>query len=341
MIYSMATSLSGRRAARNGVPVQPESAECRDVESAMRSHPRRRAPALRAGLPIAQADAAGERVVPISRVVDERLLTAPMPPRRFRDDRGCIGTGVLVTRDDRSTSDERDLRCPQRCETCATRARFRGAGDAPRGVGAAPHGRPVEGALRTTDLASAGRGDSPAGQDGLTAARQPLDPGGLARTADEARGRRPPTRAAWAAREEPNPAAGPYLQRAPAGAPARGTWRPRRRRGRHVPSRGVAGRAPGAGHAGGRHTKILLRPHVPLSASDLLVNARGEPGVGHALDREIPSADRIDLLCAFVRWNGLRLLLPRLRTHCAQGRPLRVITTTYTARPNAARSTSS
>jgi len=74
----------------------------------------------------------------------------------------------------------------------------------------------------------------------------------------------------------------------------------------------------------------LLRPHVPLSASDLLVNARGEPGVGHALDREIPSADRIDLLCAFVRWNGLRLLLPRLRTHCSQGRPLRVITTTYT-----------
>ena len=51
--------------------------------------------------------------------------------------------------------------------------------------------------------------------------------------------------------------------------------------------------------------------------------------MGHALDREIPSADRIDLLCAFVR-NGLRLLLPRLRTHCAQGRPLRVITTTYT-----------
>src|SRR5215208_3870888 len=72
-------------------------------------------------------------------------------------------------------------------------------------------------------------------------------------------------------------------------------------------------------------TEVLVRPHVPLSASDLLVNARGEPRVGHALDREIPSADRIDLLCAFVRWNGLRLLLPRLRIHCGQGRPLRVI----------------
>ena len=72
------------------------------------------------------------------------------------------------------------------------------------------------------------------------------------------------------------------------------------------------------------------RPHVPLSASDLLVNARGEPSVGHALEHEIPSADRIDLLCAFVRWNGLRLLLPQLRAHCERGHELRVITTTYT-----------
>ena len=72
------------------------------------------------------------------------------------------------------------------------------------------------------------------------------------------------------------------------------------------------------------------RPHVPLSASDLLVNARGEPQVVHALEREIPSADRIDLLCAFVRWNGLRLLLPQLKAHCEKGRQLRVITTTYT-----------
>lgn len=71
------------------------------------------------------------------------------------------------------------------------------------------------------------------------------------------------------------------------------------------------------------------RPEVPLSQSDLLVNARGEPGVGQALAREIPSADRIDLLCAFIKWNGLRVLLPALQAHRAQGRRLRVITTTY------------
>jgi superfamily II DNA or RNA helicase/HKD family nuclease len=74
----------------------------------------------------------------------------------------------------------------------------------------------------------------------------------------------------------------------------------------------------------------IARPHIPLAASDLLVNARGEPGVGHAIEREIASADQIDLICAFVRWNGLRLVLPALKAHCESGKPLRVITTTYT-----------
>ncbi len=71
------------------------------------------------------------------------------------------------------------------------------------------------------------------------------------------------------------------------------------------------------------------RPSVPLNQSDLLVNARGEPGVGHSLRHEIPSADRIDLLCAFIKWNGLRVILPELQAHRAKGRPLRIITTTY------------
>lgn len=74
----------------------------------------------------------------------------------------------------------------------------------------------------------------------------------------------------------------------------------------------------------------LERPEVPLSQSDLLVNARGEPGVGRALEREIDSADRIDLLCAFIRWPGLRVLLDALRRHRERGRSLRIITSTYT-----------
>lgn len=74
----------------------------------------------------------------------------------------------------------------------------------------------------------------------------------------------------------------------------------------------------------------LPRPLVPLSAADLLVNARGEPAVAHALAHEIPSADGIDLLCAFVRWHGLRVLMNPLADHCRAGKPLRVITTVYT-----------
>ena len=74
----------------------------------------------------------------------------------------------------------------------------------------------------------------------------------------------------------------------------------------------------------------LPRPLVPLSATDLLVNARGEPALAHALAHEIPSADSIDLLCAFVRWHGLRVLMDPLTAHCRAGKPLRVITTVYT-----------
>jgi hypothetical protein len=40
------------------------------------------------------------------------------------------------------------------------------------------------------------------------------------------------------------------------------------------------------------------------------VNARTEPSVGLTLQAQIPSADRIDLLCAFIKWSGLRLLQP-------------------------------
>jgi hypothetical protein len=43
------------------------------------------------------------------------------------------------------------------------------------------------------------------------------------------------------------------------------------------------------------------QPLVPLSSVDLLVNARDEPSIGSAIEHEIYSADRIDLLCAFTQ----------------------------------------
>ncbi|HEV8658377.1 MAG TPA: DEAD/DEAH box helicase family protein, partial [Thermoanaerobaculia bacterium] len=71
-------------------------------------------------------------------------------------------------------------------------------------------------------------------------------------------------------------------------------------------------------------------PEIALSQSDLLVNARDEPRIGSVLEKEIESADRIDLIISFIRWSGLRLLAPRLRAFTERGGRLRVITTTYT-----------
>ena len=72
------------------------------------------------------------------------------------------------------------------------------------------------------------------------------------------------------------------------------------------------------------------RPTTPLSTSALLVNGRGQPRVGHELNAELASADRVDLLCAFVQWRGLLVIEGALKAFLAR-RPgaLRVITTTY------------
>ena len=74
----------------------------------------------------------------------------------------------------------------------------------------------------------------------------------------------------------------------------------------------------------------LTLPVTPLLDTTLLTNAPGEPRVGHQLRTEIPSADRIDVLMAFVRQTGIRPMLDLLSQHREQGRRLRVLTTTYT-----------
>ncbi|MFW3171378.1 DUF3427 domain-containing protein [Geodermatophilus sp. CPCC 206100] len=71
------------------------------------------------------------------------------------------------------------------------------------------------------------------------------------------------------------------------------------------------------------------RPAVPLSTSALLVNGRGQPRIGYEVTRELASADRVDLLCAFIKWHGLRVLEDALSDLRARGVRLRVITTTY------------
>lgn len=79
----------------------------------------------------------------------------------------------------------------------------------------------------------------------------------------------------------------------------------------------------------------VVLPETPLAESALLVNASGEPSLASELARELATADRVDLLCAFVKWSGLRVLLEALGAVIERGRerggasPVRVLTTTY------------
>ncbi len=79
----------------------------------------------------------------------------------------------------------------------------------------------------------------------------------------------------------------------------------------------------------------VVLPETPLAESALLVNASGEPSLASELARELATADRVDLLCAFVKWSGLRVLLEALEAVVERGKergiviPLRVLTTTY------------
>ena len=72
------------------------------------------------------------------------------------------------------------------------------------------------------------------------------------------------------------------------------------------------------------------RPGIPLTSSALLVNAHRELQIGTQVSLEIMSADRIDLLCAFVRWAGVRLIRRELAAFLLSGRQMRVIASVYT-----------
>lgn len=72
-----------------------------------------------------------------------------------------------------------------------------------------------------------------------------------------------------------------------------------------------------------------VRPLAPLSQPALFTNAPTEPNLSAELRAEIASADRIDLLCAFVKWHGLRVLDDALNRAHERKVPIRVITTTY------------
>ena len=75
--------------------------------------------------------------------------------------------------------------------------------------------------------------------------------------------------------------------------------------------------------------RSLRRPTTPLSDAALLTASHEDPNLAHELRRELESADRVDLICAFIKWRGLRLLEGALEDLAERGANLRVITTTY------------
>ncbi|GAB3705948.1 DUF3427 domain-containing protein [Mariniluteicoccus flavus] len=70
-------------------------------------------------------------------------------------------------------------------------------------------------------------------------------------------------------------------------------------------------------------------PQTPLADAALLTNASGEPSVGSEIRAELQSANEIDLLCAFIKWTGLRTMKDELELIKRLDVPFRVITTTY------------
>lgn len=77
----------------------------------------------------------------------------------------------------------------------------------------------------------------------------------------------------------------------------------------------------------------LERPDTPLARSALLTGTRLDPSLGGQLCKEIATADRVDILCSFIKWSGLRILLDDLRDLATRqtesGPRIRVITTSY------------
>jgi superfamily II DNA or RNA helicase len=79
-----------------------------------------------------------------------------------------------------------------------------------------------------------------------------------------------------------------------------------------------------------RERRLRLRPGIPLRDSVLLVNGHKDLQIGTQVALEIQSADRVDLLCAFVRFAGLRLIRAELAEFLLRGGDMRVIASVYT-----------
>ncbi|MCC1497646.1 DUF3427 domain-containing protein [Alcanivorax sp. 1008] len=75
---------------------------------------------------------------------------------------------------------------------------------------------------------------------------------------------------------------------------------------------------------------VKTRPDTPLSETSLLTGTRMDPSLLSQLKQELATADRVDILCSFIKWGGISLLRDALEAFTQRpGTRLRVLTTSY------------
>ncbi|MDN3520372.1 DUF3427 domain-containing protein [Halomonas ramblicola] len=79
----------------------------------------------------------------------------------------------------------------------------------------------------------------------------------------------------------------------------------------------------------GRVPETLPRPITPLATSALLTGLGHDPPLEHELRAEMTTADGVDILVSFIKWSGLRLLMPAFERLAERGMPVRLISTSY------------
>lgn len=73
----------------------------------------------------------------------------------------------------------------------------------------------------------------------------------------------------------------------------------------------------------------IPRPDTPLALGALLTGTRQDPSLVSQLQKEIRTSDSVDILCSFIKWSGIRILLDAFDELVSKGGSLRVITTSY------------
>lgn len=73
----------------------------------------------------------------------------------------------------------------------------------------------------------------------------------------------------------------------------------------------------------------MPRPQTPIAESCLFTGSPREPQLVHELQEEMCSADEVDVLVSFIKWSGLRLLMPAFEDLRGRNVPVRIITTSY------------